>query len=171
MGQYPSIPSAPTQRIKPTPGASGSAIYRRNTLFLYSDSSHKILKLRVSGDMKISEVKQLLGNNFSLMLKGELLPEDKTLAELGVSERTLVKVVAEEFQSDKSSSTFDSSADSLEIPRTIGPKKEEQPKPAKPSYESTLIESLEEASGIDLESLAAPDLELEKKSKPKSSLY
>ncbi|CAG9324015.1 unnamed protein product [Blepharisma stoltei] len=179
MGQTPSIQSPPntTQRIKPTPGTAGKRAIRKNTVSVYSESNNQIFSLKVTFDMPISHLKAMLpGDKIQLKLDGKLLPNAGTLQDLGISEQSLLRIVSDEKNSDKTASTVDSIGDSICIPKIIGPKRELQAKPIKPHCESilSLCSSVDDFQvGINLPRLAVPDVTLKRSYayKGKKTLY
>ncbi|CAG9311232.1 unnamed protein product [Blepharisma stoltei] len=179
MGQTSSTQTPPnvTQRIKPTPGTAGTRIVRKNTVSVYSESNNQIFTLKVTFDMTISHLKQMLpGEKIQLMLDDKLLPNSGILQDLGISEQSLLRIVSHEKISDRTTSTVDSISDSVFVPKIIGPKREVQAKPTKPNCESILsscssIDGIQ--VGINLPSLAVPDVTLKRsyEYKSKKTLY
>lgn len=178
MGQTPSIQTTTnsSQRIKPTPGSSGKRVVRKNMISVYSESNNQIYSLKVTHNMTIAQLKAMLpGEKIQIKLDEKLLPNSGTLQELGISELCLLRIVSDEKNSDKTTSTVDSLGDSICIPKIIGPKREVQAKPTKPNCESVLsCSSVDDFQiGLNLPSLAVPDAILKRsyKYKAKKTLY
>ena len=155
--------SKPTvQRIKPTPGTSGVRLRRKNIISVYCEGTHSIYSVKVDFDMTVKQLLALVpGENLQVLLDDKPVNEHESLRSLGVTERSVVKVLNLKM-GDKSGSTEDS--DGADPGKYIGPRPLAESKPVQPHDESSLhASSLEEEFGdLNLASLAVPDLQLKK---------
>lgn len=95
MGQTPSVPVTNDllARIKPLPGSSGARLIRRNSLGIYDESCSMLYIVRISPEMTIQEMKiQLPRMDCMLMLGETALNDSATVSELGLNERTLLRI-------------------------------------------------------------------------------
>ena len=173
MGQTTSMPTTQTltQRIRPTPGTSGRRT-RKGTISIYCENSHSIYTINSTPGMTIGEVKSMLPNkNCELRISELPLPSSSTLESLGIDNKSLLRMILDDKLTHKSTSTADSFPDS-EIPKIIGPKKQQEEKPQKPNHESICSLNDDFPLSLSLKYFAVPDLKLEKSHvKHKKPLY
>lgn len=95
MGQTSSVPvtNELLTRIKPLPGSSGAKLIRRNSCGVYDESCHMLYIVRIASEMTIKELKiQLPSMHYNLMLGETALDDSATISELGINERTLLRI-------------------------------------------------------------------------------
>jgi hypothetical protein len=98
MGQAPSVPVTNDllARIKPLPGSSGARLIRRNSLGIYDESCSMLYIVRTSPEMTIQEMKMQLPRMDCVLILGEAALDDSaTVSELGLNERTLLRILNE----------------------------------------------------------------------------
>ena len=176
MGQEPPSHNEQIgQRIKPAPGASGLRVRRKNTISIYSERTPSIHMVKVDFDMKLDTLKLMFpGDNIQFLLDDEVIPTDCTLRELGITEKSLLKIVYQKshlpvalLKKHRESITNNCFLD-VNTGRMIGPKQVEQSKPVQPVVDSFVDNSTaaeDQTTDFNFHAFAVPDLQVLQKMK------
>lgn len=95
--------------IHPVPGTSGCSFKKKNILSVYTDK--EIISLKITKDMTGNQLRLLLftkaGTDYTLHVNNCEINYSKTVAELGLTEKTLIQAVqpSKKLNNDKSSYT------------------------------------------------------------------
>lgn len=159
MGQIPSKPNLNiVTRIKPSPGSSGTRLVRKNTIGVYDCNSHCLHFVKISPSMTVQEIKlQLPDSNLELVLGDYIIPNCATVAELGITERSLLKLCSDYKVSLHTSSTESSS---IELDKIIGPHKTIKEPLLQPERFYRGFSEDDRLINVDLVRIAVPDISL-----------
>ena len=143
------------QRINPTPGSTGLRLRKKNTVSVYSEATHAIHTFKVDFDLPVRQLKALVPGGAALQfaVDDQVLNDEASLRELGVTEKTLLRVVCL-----TATSTADNSGEDWR--RNIGPKPLGHRKPVQPREESSLTFAQSAEWPLDGPAFAVPDVQL-----------